>query len=111
MALNNTEFKNKILEKLLPQLWLGKVDTAIDCMENIDPDYIKSKNNVKRLIGYFERNREHIPCYALRKSLNLRNSSNKGEKQNDLTVSDRQKNNGMSWSQNGSVALATITTL
>lgn len=111
LALNNTGYRQKILDKLLPQLWLGKLDTAIECLNDIDSDYIKSKSHIKRLIGYFERNRKHIPCYALRKQLNLRNSSNKGEKQNDLMVSDRQKNNGMSWSNQGSVALATITTL
>ncbi len=30
---------------------------------------------------------------------------------NDLAVSDRQKNNGMSWSKAGSVALASVTVL
>jgi len=41
----------------------------------------------------------------------LRNSSNIGEKANDLLVSDRQKHNGMSWSKVGSVALASLTAL
>ncbi|MGB5711205.1 MAG: hypothetical protein WBM44_09890 [Waterburya sp.] len=40
-----------------------------------------------------------------------RNSSNIGEKCNDLFVSDRQKHNGMSWSQQGSASLAAITAL
>jgi hypothetical protein len=43
--------------------------------------------------------------------LGLRNSSNRGEKANDLIVSDRQKHNGMSWSKSGSVALATVSAL
>jgi hypothetical protein len=30
---------------------------------------------------------------------------------NDLIVSDRQKNNGMSWSKQGSVALASVTSM
>ena len=30
---------------------------------------------------------------------------------NDLIVSDRQKHNGMSWSRQGSVALASVTAL
>ena len=30
---------------------------------------------------------------------------------NDLLVSNRQKNNGMSWSKKGSVALASITAI
>ncbi len=41
----------------------------------------------------------------------LRNSSNIGEKANDLVVSDRQKHNGMSWSKAGSVALASLSAL
>jgi len=43
--------------------------------------------------------------------LGLRNSSNRGEKVNDLVVSERQKHNGMSWSPEGSVALAAAITL
>jgi len=43
--------------------------------------------------------------------LGLRNSSNRGEKANDLVVSERQKHNGMSWSPDGSVALAAVTAL
>lgn len=53
----------------------------------------------------------YIPCYALRKKLGLRNSSNRGEKSNDLTVSERQKHNGMSWSKSGSSSLASVITL
>lgn len=47
----------------------------------------------------------------MRKYLGLRNSSNLGEKSNDLLVSARQKHNGMSWSKMGSAALAAITAL
>jgi hypothetical protein len=39
-----------------------------------------------------------IPVYAVRRQLGLRNSSNRGEKANDLLVAARQKHNGMSWS-------------
>ena len=53
----------------------------------------------------------YIPCYAVRQTLGLRNSSNRGEKANDLVVSERQKHNGMSWSPTGSVALAAVTAL
>ncbi len=49
-----------------------------------------------------------MPCYALRKELGLRNSSNLGEKANDIVVSSRQKHNGMSWSGDGSIAFATV---
>jgi len=66
---------------------------------------------IHKLCHYLKRNRPYIPCYVVRKELGLRNSSNIGEKMNDLVVSDRQKHNGMSWSKEGSVALASITAL
>jgi len=47
--------------------------------------------------SYLKRNTPYIPCYAIRKELGLRNSSNIGEKMNGLVVSNRQKHNGMSW--------------
>jgi len=77
----------------------------------LGPAQIKSGKSVDRLIAYVERNREYVPCYALRAQLGLRNSSNLGEKANDLCVADRQKHRGMSWSRDGSVALASIATL
>ncbi len=52
-----------------------------------------------------------IPVYAVRRELGLRNSSNRGEKANDLLVAERQKHKGMSWSKSGSVALASVTAL
>lgn len=111
LVLKGAKIRNTILEQLLPLLWLGKLDAAIAFLQQIRPEYLKSGQSVDRLIGYFERNRNNIPCYALRKQLGLRNSSNKGEKANDLCVADRQKHNGMSWSKTGSVALATVTAL
>ena len=99
------------MDNILPYLWIGKIDKAIEILNSINDGMIKSKANIDKLIGYFERNRGNIPCYALRKKLGLRNSSNKGEKANDLVVSDRQKHNGMSWSNSGSVALTTISAL
>ena len=78
---------------------------------SMPPDHLKSGKTTEALIAYYERNKPYIPCYALRKKLGLRNSSNKGEKSNDLAVANRQKHNGMSWSKKGSPALATITTL
>jgi hypothetical protein len=41
----------------------------------------------------------------------LRNSSNRGEKANDVVVATRQKHKGMSWSQVGSSALAALQAL
>ncbi len=80
-------------------------------LRDLDPEKIKPGQSVETLIGYFERNRDYIPGYALRKQLGLRNSSHRGEKANDLCVAGRQKHQGMSWSKTGSVALASVVTL
>ena len=93
----------------MPLLWYGLTNRAIHVLENIESVYIKNEEKLRKLISYLERNREIIPCYGIRKKLGLPNSSAPGEKMNDLIVSSRQKHNGMSWSPNGSLALATLT--
>jgi len=110
-ALKGRLIRNAVLEPLLPCLWHGCVDRAMAVLQTIAPAKIKDQEALADLIGYLERNRPYLPCYAVRKRLGLRNSSNVGEKANDLVVSDRQKHNGMSWSRCGSVALAAVTAL
>ena len=87
------------------------MDQAIAYVNSLDPSQIKHPEAITTLIGYFERNRAHIPCYAVRKELGLRNSSHIGERMNGLVVSERQKHHGMSWSVSGSVGLASLTAL
>jgi len=111
LALKGRIIRNAVLEPLLPCLWHGCVDRAMAVLQTIAPAKIKDQEALADLIGYLERNRPYLPCYAVRKRLGLRNSSNVGEKANDLVVSDRQKHNGMSWSRCGSVALAAVTAL
>ena len=86
-------------------------DKAVAYLEDIDKDSIKRIEALEKLIKYLRRNKPYIPCYAARKELGLCNYSAIGEKMNELVVSTRQKNNGMSWSKDGSVSLATITAL
>ncbi len=69
---------------------------------------LKDPAAIKRLIGYLERNRSNIPCYALRRQLGLPNSSNPIERANNLVTSNRQKHHGMSWSKEGSYALTAL---
>jgi len=111
LALKGREIRNALLEELLPCLWHGCVDRAIALLQSVEPAQIKNGEALTDLIGYLERNRPYIPCYSVRKHLGLANPSNLGEKANDLVASDRQKHNGMSWSNPGSVALAAITAL
>jgi hypothetical protein len=110
-ALNGAQIRNAILQQVLPLLWYGLVEDAIVVLRGIEATKIKDHTALEKLIAYLKRNRPYIPCYAVRKQLGLRNSSNIGEKMNDLLISDRQKNNGMSWSTYGSIGLASLTAL
>jgi len=110
-AMNNRHARNDAVRHVLRPLWHGDVDAAIAFLRQIEPKHIKAAASIDGLVGYFERNRSYIPCYVVRKKLGLRNSSNRGEKANDVVVAARQKHNGMSWSQSGSSALATLQAL
>jgi hypothetical protein len=111
LALKGRTIRNSLLQQVLPCLWHGCVDRAIVLLQTIEPASIKNQEALDTLIGYLQRNRPYLPCYSVRKRLGLRISSNRGEKANDLIVSDRQKHNGMSWSKFGSAALAAVSAL
>lgn len=111
MALKGRESRKAVLEKLLPLLWHGLVDQARTYLESVPESEIKNADEMRHLLRYLSKNRPMIPVYAIRRELGLRNSSNRGEKANDLLVAARQKHNGMSWSKGGSVALASVTAL
>ncbi len=111
MSVKGKEKRNEILQKLLRILWAGNVDEALAYMQKLSKSVLRPNNRIDELLRYIEKHREHIPAYALRAELGLRNSSNRVEKANDLVVAQRQKHNGMSWSPSGSGALAQITVL
>jgi hypothetical protein len=111
MAIKGKEVKNQTLAEVLAWLWLGKVERAIKVLSDLKEETIKNATQRDNLITYLSRNQDAIACYALRKKLGLRVSSNPVEKANDVLVSNRQKHNGMSWSSDGSTSLATLTAL
>jgi hypothetical protein len=110
-AMTGRAVRNAALQQLRSFLWHGLTDRAIAFLRQLDPETIKREDAREGLIASLERNKPYIPCYAVRKGLGLRNSSNRGEKANDLVVSERQKHHGMSWSPEGSVGLAAVTAL
>lgn len=108
MALKGKEARNEALEKLLRILWAGDVEGAVSYLESLPPLKVKNQKWLDEQVGYLERKKDAIACYAVRAALNLRNSSNCVEKENDILVAQRQKHNGMSWSKQGSGSLAAI---
>jgi hypothetical protein len=108
LGMNGRIQRNTILETLTNLLWYGRVDSAIAYLNSVPESDMKNPDAIRVLIGYIERHRPYLPCYEVRKRLGLRNSSQLGEKMNDLLVSGRQKHHGMSWSPGGSSALAAL---
>ena len=110
-SLKTCDQRDEVQRNLRDYLWYGLVDQAIDYIDQIDPALIKNQKELITLKGYFERNRPYIKCYALRKQLGLRLSSNRVEKTNDLLISERQKSKGISFTRPGSYGLAILTCL
>jgi hypothetical protein len=111
LAMKGSTRRNEVLGELSPLLWSGRVTSAIRLLQTLPNADIKNPDAIRDLIGYFERNRAYLPCYEVRKRLGLRNSSQLGEKMNDLLVSHRQKHKGMSWSVSGSSSMAALEAL
>ena len=101
--------KRGIIRDTLRMLWVGNVDEAISYLTNLKAKNVKNEYRLKELTDYLTRKKPFVPCYAVRHMNGLRTSSNIVEKFNDILVARRQKHNGMSWSVDGSGALAAIT--
>lgn len=102
------EERQNIARDVFRTLWAGNETETITYLQNLPEERIKNQKRFDDMIGYLQRKSLNIACYAVRAKLNLRNSSNLVEKDNDLIVAKRQKNNGTSWSWIGSGANAEI---
>ena len=100
--------KQRIKKELASILWTGRYQNAISYLESLKKSQVRNSAKIEELKDYIRRKSPNLACYALRHELGLRISSNRVEKANDLVVATRQKHNGMSWSRNGSGALAVI---
>jgi hypothetical protein len=108
LACQGREIRNKHLKPLLTLLWFGLIDQAQVYLAAIPVADLKDSQVIERLRAYLERNRQWIPCYAMRSKLMLPNSSNPVERCNNQVTARRQKHQGMSWSENGSYAVTAL---
>ena len=92
-------------------LYVGNIPGLIYYLENIDPAVIASREALDKLITYFKGKGIYATCYALRRRLGLRNSSNRVELANNRNTSVRQKHRNMTWSVVGSGAVVSLKTL
>jgi hypothetical protein len=109
LACCGRSFRNKHLWIILRLIWYGLVAEAVEYLRKIPASDLKNPEAINTLIGYLKRNKKYLPCYALRKELGLKNSSNSVERMNNIVTASRQKHNGMSWSKSGSHALTALT--
>lgn len=107
----NRDMQYTVKRRLFHILWAGNVESAKLYLESLDKKWIKSETYLQELIKYLDRKSYCIACYVVRQKLGLRISSNKVEKANDMLVSSRQKGDSMSWSREGSWALANVTAM
>lgn len=108
MGIQGKNNSGAVSQSLLQMLWVGDVAGAVDFVHSLPQKIIKSRCRLEEYISYLERKKESIVCYAIRKHLGLRCSSNPVEKSNDILIAERQKHNGMSWTPKGSTSLASI---
>lgn len=94
-------------------LWVGDIDGAMEYLRRAKECKEEMKAGGEQvldsLMDYLRRKKDRMACFALRKFLGLRNSSNRVEKANDVLVSQRQKGKGLSWCANGSFAVSQVT--
>ena len=109
LACCGRSFRNKHLWIILRFIWYGLVTEAVEYLQKIPAGDLKNPEAINTLIGYLKRNKKYLPCYALRKELGLKNSSNSVERMNNIVTASRQKRNGMSWSKSGSHTLTALT--
>ena len=79
------------------RLFAGNKEGAKRYLDELDPSVIKRPDKIEEVKRYLDKKEEGIYPYAVRKELGIINSSNQGEKSNDLVVAQRCKHNGMSW--------------
>ena len=105
IAFNKLE-KTKHLKFLFSQLWQGNTEIALEYLKH----QVQARNHDKwqELIGYLEKHQYEIINYKRRSSAGKTIGSGRVEKGVDLTVGQRQKNKGMSWSRLGSRALSLL---
>lgn len=105
IAANKLE-KTQHLKFLFSQLWQGDTAAALEYLKyRVAP---RNQDKWQELIGYLEKHQHEIINYKRRSQVGKTIGSGRVEKGVDLTVGQRQKNKGMSWSHLGSRALSLL---
>jgi len=97
----------EISKELLGHLWEGRLDEALEVLARHRPT-MNWRPAVDQLVEYLQKRRAYLPQYRVRQEGGLWIASNRVEKLNDWTVSQRCKHRGMDWTREGVLALAVL---
>jgi hypothetical protein len=98
--------KRKQLEReILGDLWRGETAQAVWLLWGLRKT-ARVPQRIDDLMGYLLRKKHVIVNYAARREQGLWLASTRVEKWNDVAVSERCKHRGMSWSEQGVLAVA-----
>lgn len=105
IAWNRTE-KNEHCRALLSWLWHGNVKEALEYLTtSVSP---RNKKKHQELITYLTKHKTEIINYQARKEAGKPIGSGRIEKGVDQVIGQRQKDQGMSWSEMGSKSLGIL---
>ena len=108
---NQTSLSQLYAKEAVCIAWSGNIAVLAAYIRLIPDADIKSESSREGLLTYLQNKEPWITCYRLRKRVGLPNSSNVVEQENQVLVSDRQKNDLMSWCKEGSSSLAALSAL
>jgi hypothetical protein len=97
----------EIAPEVLGHLWEGRVEEALAVLTSHRQE-MKVRLALDQLVQYLEARRPYLPNYRERREAGLWIASNRVEKLNDWTVSQRCKHRGMDWTSGGVLALAVL---
>lgn len=103
------EMKERHIDEILSYLWRGQTTEALIYSDvQIQTQRISI---LEELQNYLLKHQSEICNYDKRQALNKTIGSGRGEKANDQLIAHRQKKKAMSWSEEGSQALAILKSL
>jgi hypothetical protein len=97
----------EIGKEVVGHLWEGRVDEALELLAQHRTE-MKNRPALDQIVEYIRARRPYLPNYQARKDAGVWIASNRVEKLNDWTTSQRCKGRGMDWTRDGVVALAVL---
>jgi hypothetical protein len=97
----------EIGQEVLGHLWEGRVDEALKVLAEHRTE-MRNRPALDQLVEYIRNRRPYLPNYRARREAGLWIASNRVEKLNDWTVSQRCKHRGMDWTREGVLSLAVL---